>query len=158
MSNTQDDPNARITEAIIGAAMEVHRVLGPGLLESAYQACLEYELFQRGIKFAREVPVPVMYRTVKVECGYRLDFIVEDAVVVEIKSVERLAAVHTAQMITYLKLTGCRVGLIINFNVPLLKQGVRHVDHPDAYWERIARNRVKVSERRESRDEQQETK
>ena len=154
MTIKQDDPTARITEAIIGAAMEVHRVLGPGLLESAYQACLEYELFQRGIKFAREVPVPVMYRTVKVECGYRLDFIVEDAVVVEIKSVEHLAAVHTAQMITYLKLTGCTVGLIINFNVPLLKDGVRHVDHPDHYWERMRKN-IRKRARTEHGDEQQ---
>ena len=92
MTCKQDDPIARITEAIIGAAIEVHRVLGPGLLESAYQACLDYELLQRGMKFARQVPVPVIYRTVKVECGYRLDLLVENSVVVEIKSIDRLAA------------------------------------------------------------------
>jgi GxxExxY protein len=156
MTFNQDDATVRITEAIIGAAMEVHRVLGPGLLESAYQACLEYELFQRDIKFARQVPVPVLYRAVKVECGYRLDFLVENAVVVEIKSVECLARVHTAQMITYLKLTGCRVGLIINFNMSLLKDGVRHVDHPDIYRERVAK-RSKQQERRENGDENQQT-
>ena len=111
MALDQDAATDSITRAIIGAAIEVHRVLGPGLLESAYQACLEYELFQRDIKFARQVPVPIVYRTVKVECGYRLDFLIEGGVVVEIKSVERLAPIHSAQMITYLKLTGCRVGL-----------------------------------------------
>ena len=158
MTLNQEDPITKITDAIIGAAIEVHRVLGPGLLESAYQACLEYEFFQRGITFERQVPVPVMYRTVKVECGYRLDFLVEHCVVVEIKSVECLARSHSAQLITYLKLTGCPVGLIINFNVPTLKTGIRRVEHPDKYWERIASNRAKPSERREGRDEQQETK
>ena len=153
MALDQDAATDSITRAIIGAAIEVHRVLGPGLLESAYQACLEYELFQRDIKFARQVPVPIVYRTVKVECGYRLDFLIEGGVVVEIKSVERLAPIHSAQMITYLKLTGCRVGLIINFNVSMLKEGIRHLDHPDKYWERIAKNRSTETERRESDDE-----
>lgn len=111
-----------------------------------------------GVKFARQVPVPVLYRTVKIDCSYKLDFLVEDAVVVEIKSVEHLAPVHTAQMITYLKLTGCEVGLIINFNVPLLKDGIRHVEHPDRYWERIATNCRKHRERGENYDEKQRIK
>jgi GxxExxY protein len=156
MTFDDDDAIERLTRAVIGAAIEVHRVLGPGLLESAYQACLEYELFQRDIKFARQVPVPVTYRTVKVECGYKLDFLVEGCVVVEIKSVECLARVHSAQVITSLKLTGCPVGLIINFNVATLKNGIRHLDHPDKYWERVA-NRAKQQKRRENGDEQQQT-
>jgi GxxExxY protein len=157
MTFNADTPATQITEAIIGAAIEVHRVLGPGLLESAYQACLEYELFQRGIAFARQVPVPLMYRTVRVECGYKLDFLVEDCVVVEIKSVECLAPIHSAQMITYLKLTGCRVGLIINFNVPILTRGVRRLDHPDDYWERM-RDNARKRERPENGDEKQSPK
>lgn len=131
MAFNRHDPITKITDSIIGAAIEVHRVLGPGLLESAYQACLEYELFQRGVKFTRQVPVPVIYRTVKVDCAYRLDFLVADRVIVEIKSVERLAPIHTAQLIAYLKLTGCPVGLLINFNETILHRGVRRKENPN---------------------------
>ena len=126
-----NDPISKITDAIIGAAIEVHRVLGPGLLESAYQACLEYELMRRDLKFSRQLPVPVMYRTVKVDCGYRLDFLVEDRVIVEVKCVEKLAPIHTAQIIAYLKLTGCEVGLLINFNETMLARGIRRKENPN---------------------------
>jgi GxxExxY protein len=123
----------QITEQIIGAAIAVHRALGPGLLESAYEACLAYELTQQGLKVETQKPLPVVYREVKLDCGYRLDLLVEDAVIVELKSVDRLASIHTAQLMSYLKLSGCRVGLLINFNETLLKNGiVRKVnDFPD---------------------------
>lgn len=113
-----------LTDKIIGAAIEVHRQLGPGLLESVYQACLAQELRLRGIAFQREQPLPVKYKGIDVDCGFRLDFIVEDKVVVELKAVEQVHEVHVAQLLTYLKLTGCRVGFIINFNVPVLKKGI----------------------------------
>ena len=115
----------QITQAVIGAAMEVHRTLGPGLLESAYHECLCRELTVRGIPYERERPIPLEYKGVHLECGYRLDLLVADAVVVEVKSVEALAPVHEAQLLTYLRLGGWRVGLLINFNVPVLKQGIR---------------------------------
>ncbi|MBA2339069.1 MAG: GxxExxY protein [Pyrinomonadaceae bacterium] len=115
----------QVTQAVIGAAMEVHRQLGPGLLESAYAECLCRELILRGIPFERERALPVAYKGVRLECGYRLDLLVASCVVVEIKSVEALAPVHEAQLITYLRLGGWRVGLLINFNVPLLKDGIR---------------------------------
>jgi GxxExxY protein len=115
----------QITQAIIGAAIEVHRRLGPGLLESAYQECLCRELFERGISFERERALPVEYKGIRLECGYRLDMLVAGEVVVEIKAVEALAPVHEAQLLTYLRLGGWQVGLLINFNVPILKQGIR---------------------------------
>ena len=123
----------QVTEQIIGAAIAVHRALGPGLLESAYEACLLYELTQQGLKVEAQKPLPVVYREVKLDCGYRLDLVVENAVVVELKSVDRLAPIHTAQLMSYLKLSGCKVGLLINFNEALLKNGiVRKVnDFPD---------------------------
>lgn len=105
--------------------MDVHRALGPGLLESAYQECLCRELSVRRISFERERPLPLEYKGIHLECGYRLDLLVEGAVVVEIKSVEALAPVHEAQLLTYLRLGGWRVGLLINFNVEVLKQGIR---------------------------------
>jgi GxxExxY protein len=129
MSLDPNDPTTKITEAIIGAAIEVHRVLGPGLLESAYQACLAYELVQREVGFTRQVPLPVTYRDVKIDCGYRLDFLVEGLVVVEIKSVERLAPIHSAQVITYLKLMKCPVGVLLNFNVTALTHGIRRLEN-----------------------------
>ena len=129
MPLASNDPTTRITEAIIGAAIEVHRELGPGLLESAYQACLAYELVQRNVRFMRQVPLPVTYRDVKVDCGYRLDFLVDDLVVVEIKSVERLAPIHSAQLITYLKLMRCPVGLLLNFNVTAMRHGIRRLEN-----------------------------
>jgi GxxExxY protein len=112
-----------LTERIIGAAIEVHRALGPGLLESAYEECLCRELSLRGIAFQRQVPLPVEYKGVKLDCGYRLDVIVENSIVLELKCVEHILPVHEAQLLTYLKLTGRRVGLIINFNVATLAKG-----------------------------------
>ncbi|MFZ5918748.1 MAG: GxxExxY protein [Chloroflexota bacterium] len=122
-----------ITENVIGAAIEVHRALGPGLLESAYEACLAFELAQRGLKVEQQKPLPVMYKEVKLDCGYRLDLLIEDEVVVEIKAVERFERVHQAQVISYLKLSGCSVGLLINFNVNVLKDGIRRIvnEFPD---------------------------
>ncbi len=112
-----------ISKNVIGAAIDVHRVLGPGLLESAYEACLCYELELRNIRFARQADVPVKYKGVNLECGYRIDLLVEDKIV-ELKSVEKLMPIHDAQLLSYLKLTGCTVGLLINFNVLVLKQGI----------------------------------
>ena len=113
-----------LTHEIIGAAIEVHRTLGPGLLESAYEECLARELTLKGLRFERQKPVPVIYKDVKLECGYRIDLLVEGRVVVELKSVETLARVSEAVVLTYLRLSGCRLGLLINFWVPALKDGV----------------------------------
>jgi GxxExxY protein len=112
-----------LTEQIIGAAIEVHRVLGPGLLESAYEECVCHEFNLRGLKFQRQLALPVEYKDVKLDCGYRLDLVVEESVVVELKCVEHTLPVHEAKLLTYLKLTGKRVGLIINFNVAVLVRG-----------------------------------
>lgn len=117
----------RITEDVIGAAITVHRALGPGLLESAYEACLAFEMIQRGPKVEPQKPLPVVYRDITLECGYRLDLFVEESVIVEIKSVEQLAPIHEAQLLSYLRLADCRVGLLINFNVKVLKNGVRRM-------------------------------
>lgn len=124
----------RITESIIGAAIDVHRALGPGLLESAYEVCLAFEVAQRGLKVEQQKPLPVVYREVKLDCGYRLDLLVEESVIVEIKAIDSLAPIHQAQLLSYLKLSGCRVGLLINFNVKVLKDGIRRVvnDFPDS--------------------------
>ena len=113
-----------LTDRIIGAAIEVHRALGPGLLESAYQACLAREFSLRRVAFEREKPLPVEYKGVQLDCSYRLDFLVNDKVVVELKAVENVHPIHEAQLLTYLRLSGCRVGLLINFNVPVLKDGI----------------------------------
>lgn len=113
------------TEPIIGAAIEVHRQMGPGLLESTYEECLCHELHLCGIRFTRQVELPVIYKGLKLDCGYRIDLLVEDTVVVELKAVEQLLPVHEAQLLTYLHLTKKPVGLLINFNVPLLKDGIR---------------------------------
>ncbi len=118
---------AGLTSQIIGAAVEVHRELGPGLLESAYEACLAWELAARGMKVAREVAVPVRYKGVRLDCGYRLDLLVDDAVIVELKAVRALEPIHTAQLLTYLRLTGHRVGLLLNFHTPTLKSGIKRV-------------------------------
>lgn len=117
----------RITENIIGAAIEVHREIGPGLLESAYEACLAFELGERKLKVARQVPLPLVYKDVKLDCGYRLDLLVDDLVIVELKAVDVLHDVHKAQLLSYLKISGLNVGLLINFNVKMLKQGVVRV-------------------------------
>lgn len=114
-----------LTHAIIGAAIDVHRQLGPGLLESAYEECMDRELTLRAISFDRQEPLPVVYKGVKLECGYRLDFLVEGRVIVELKAVEALAPIHDAILLTYLKLSGCKIGLLINFNCATLKDGVR---------------------------------
>jgi GxxExxY protein len=114
----------KLTGAIIGAAVEVHRELGPGLIESAYEECLCHELSVRGLSFQRQVSLPVRYKKVKLDCGYRLDIVVEDAVVLELKSVESLQGIHEAQLMTYLRLSNKPVGLLINFNVPVLKDGI----------------------------------
>jgi GxxExxY protein len=113
-----------LTEKIIGAAIEVHRELGPGLLESAYEQCLCHELHVRGISFQRKVTVPVSYKGIKLDCKYKLDLLVEDTVIVELKCVPHVEPVHTAQLLTYLRLTGKRVGLIINFKVAVLMHGI----------------------------------
>jgi len=113
-----------ITDTVIGAAIEVHRALGPGLLESAYEECLCRELSLRGLSFQRQVPLPVSYKGVKLDCGYRIDLIVSESVIIEIKAVDQLEPVHEAQLMTYLKLSNIHVGLLVNFNVPLLKQGI----------------------------------
>jgi GxxExxY protein len=116
-----------LSKAIIGCAMKVHTRLGPGLLESAYEACLAYELSKAGLHFERQKPMPLIYDDVKLDVGYRLDLIVENRVVVDPKSVEALVPVFTAQMITYLRLSGCKLGLIINFNVEHLRDGIKRI-------------------------------
>ena len=116
-----------ITEKIIGAAIEVHRVIGPGLLERCCGASLCRELKMQGLRFARQVLLPVRYKDIDLDCGYRMDLVVEESVIVEIKAVEGILPIHEAQLLTYLRLTGQRVGLLINFNVPVLKQGVRRL-------------------------------
>ena len=114
-----------LTHEIIGSAIEVHRYLGPGLLESSYRECLCHELSIREVSYRREYALPLQYKGIRLECGYRLDILVEGLVVVEIKAVERLAPVHDAQLLTYLRIGGWSVGLLINFNVAVLKEGIR---------------------------------
>ena len=116
-----------LCEEIIGAAIEVHRHLGPGLLESAYELCFCHELSLRSLRFERQRPVPIDYKGILLDCGYKLDVVVEQRVVVELKTVERILPIHVAQVITYLKLTNHEVGLLMNFNVPLLRDGVRRL-------------------------------
>jgi GxxExxY protein len=122
-------PIDQLTETIIGAAIAVHRELGPGLLESAYEACLAFELAERGLDVARQMELPVIYRGVRIDCGYRLDLLVEKQVVVEVKSIDQLAPVHEAQILTYLRLSGCHVGSLINFNVRQLISGLKRFVH-----------------------------
>ena len=117
----------KITEVIIGCAIEVHKQLGPGLLESTYEACLYYELVKAGINVQRQVPMPLIYKEVHLEHGYRIDLLVENCIVLEIKMVEAIADVHMAQTLTYLKLSGAKVGLIINFNVLKLTNGIKRL-------------------------------
>ena len=116
-----------LTELIIGAALDVHRELGPGLLEQSYEACLAFELLSRGLGIARQKPLPLVYKNQRLDCGFRIDLLVEEAVVVEIKAIERFERVHVAQMMSYLKFTDCRVGLLMNFNVALFKDGLKRV-------------------------------
>jgi len=120
----QNDP---LTERIIGFAIEVHRLLGPGLLESAYEECLCYELAQNGLTFHRQVPLPVVYKAVRLDCGYRMDVVIEHSLIVELKATERLMPIHEAQVLTYMRLSGIRTGLLMNFNTPVLKDGIRRL-------------------------------
>ncbi len=117
----------KTTETIIGKAIEVHRHLGPGLLESAYEACLMYELVQGGFMVEQQKPVSIHYKGVYIDCGYRIDLLVENSVVVELKAVEKLLPVHKAQLLSYLKLSGYKLGLLINFNVEILKNGIQRI-------------------------------
>ena len=119
------DAQDPLTDRIIGLAIEVHRALGPGLLESAYEQCLCYEFESHGIPFRQQVSLPVTYKSVRLDCGYRMDLVVADQVVVELKTVERLLPIHEAQLLTYLKLSGIRTGLLMNFNAAVLKDGIR---------------------------------
>ena len=114
-----------LTGKVIGAAIEVHRDVGPGLLESTYEQCLAYELKLRGLSFKVQVPIPVQFKGVKLDCGYRADLVVEDILVVELKSVEQIVKIHEAQLLTYMKHAKAEVGLLINFNVTVLKQGIK---------------------------------
>ena len=125
-----DLPSNSITSEIIGAAIEVHRILGPGLLESTYMPCLEFELTARNLRFARQRAVPIVYKGMVLDAAYRIDLVVEDLVIIEIKSVERVIPVHKAQVLTYLALTGSAAGLLINFNVPKLIDGVTRLINP----------------------------
>ena len=117
----------KVARALVDAGLKVHKALGPGLLESVYEHCLVYELESRGLSLQRQAALPVRYRDIVLDAGYRLDLIVEEMVVVEIKAVENLTRLHEAQILTYLRCSGCRVGLLMNFNVPLFKQGVRRL-------------------------------
>lgn len=116
-----------ISERIIGCAIEVHKRLGPGLLESAYEECLFYEIFQLGLKIEKQKPLPLIYKEIKLEVGYRIDLLVENKVIIEIKSVDALNDIHTAQVLTYLKISGCKLGLLINFNVLKVKDGIKRL-------------------------------
>jgi GxxExxY protein len=122
-----DSEKDSLTGKIIGAAIEVHRNLGPGLLESAYEACLAHELQVKNLKVERQQLLPIVYKGIRLSCDYRIDLLVEDEVIIEIKSVKDLAPVHEAQLLSYLKLHGGGRGLLINFNVPLLKDGIRRL-------------------------------
>ena len=117
----------KITEMIIGGAIAVHRALGPGLLESAYEACLGYELIDRGLSVERQKALPVKYRGVNLDCGYRIDLLVERIIIIELKAVEKIDPIHKAQLLSYLKLSDCKLGLLINFNVRMLKNGIHRI-------------------------------
>lgn len=116
-----------LSSRVLGAAIEVHRNLGPGLLESVYQQCLAYELSKLNVKFSMEHPIPVRYKDVNVDCAFRADLIVENNIIIEIKSAEKILPIHEAQLLTYLRLTGIRLGLLINFNTRLLKNGIKRI-------------------------------
>ena len=117
----------KITGEIIGAAIEVHKVLGPGLLESAYEECLCHELGLRGVVFERQVPLPLEYKGIRLDCGYRIDLVVEKHIIVELKTVNKIDPIHEAQLLTYLHLRNERLGLVINFNVSMLKNGIKRI-------------------------------
>ena len=125
--NTEEFENNSLTDAIIGAAISVHRELGPGLLESVYEKCLAFELSDRGLSVTTQKEISVRYKNLTFDCGFRADLIVENKVLIELKSIDQLLPVHTAQVLTYLKLSNLRTGLLINFNVPLLKSGIKRL-------------------------------
>jgi len=114
-----------LSNRVIGCALEVHRTLGPGLLESTYEQCLAHELSLAGISFKLQLPLPVKYKGIKLDCGYRIDLLVNDELIVELKSVDQIMGIHQAQLLTYMKLSGVKVGLLINFNVEMLKSGIK---------------------------------
>ncbi|HEV3201906.1 MAG TPA: GxxExxY protein [Bryobacteraceae bacterium] len=116
-----------MTQLIIGAAIEVHRQTGPGLMESVYEECLCYELSQLGLRFQRQMPLPISYKGIKFACGYKMDLVVEDAIVLELKTVDQILPVHCAQLLTYLKLSGKKVGLLLKFDEPILKKGLKRL-------------------------------
>jgi len=117
----------RISSKIILAAIEVHRTLGPGLLESAYEGCLGHELRLQGLKFERQISLPVIYKGLELDCGYRLDLIVEEKIILELKTVKAFEPIHEAQLLTYLRLTGLKLGMLLNFIVPLMKDGIKRI-------------------------------
>jgi GxxExxY protein len=125
--STEEGLHRELTESIIGAAISVHRELGPGLLESVYEKCLAFELADRGLSVTTQKEIPVRYKNLTFDCSFRADLIVENKVLLELKSIDQLTAIHTSQVITYLKLTGLRTGLLINFNVPTLKTGLKRI-------------------------------
>ncbi|MFH1230327.1 MAG: GxxExxY protein [Planctomycetota bacterium] len=117
----------KLSNKVIGLAIEVHRNLGPGLLESVYQQCLSYELSENNIEFKSEYPVPVKYKNINIDCSFRADLIVSDNIILELKATDKILPIHEAQLMTYMKITGIRLGLIINFNVKLLKNGIKRI-------------------------------
>ena len=117
----------KLSSKIINAAIEVHRALGPGLLESAYEECMCYEFRLRDFSFERQKPLPIIYKGNKLDCGYRLDIVVENAIILELKSCAKIEPIHKAQLLTYLKLSGLKLGLLLNFNVPLMREGITRV-------------------------------
>ena len=126
-SESSEGDKDPLTQNVIGCAIEVHRHLGPGLLESTYEQCLAYELGLAGLEFKAQAPMPIRYKNVALDCGYRVDLLVEDRLIVELKAVEQTLGIHQAQVITYMKLANAPVGLLINFNVKLLKDGIRRL-------------------------------
>jgi GxxExxY protein len=117
----------QVTQAIIGAAIQVHKSIGPGLLESAYEACLAYELGEIGLTVERQKPLPLVYKNIKLDCGNRVDILIEEKIIVEVKAIDQVLPVHLAQMLSYLRISGCKVGLLINFNEKLLKHGIHRI-------------------------------
>jgi len=123
---TKEEAN-RLSHEVIGAAIEVHRALGPGLLESAYEECLAHELTLRRIGFERQVPLPIRYKGVHLDCGYRMDMVIQNGLVLELKAIERILPIHQVQLLTYLRLSGTWLGLLLNFHVPVLQRGIQRI-------------------------------
>jgi GxxExxY protein len=117
----------KLSNRVIGCALEVHRYLGPGLLESTYEQCLAHELKMAGIPFKLQCPLPVEYKGIKLDCGYRIDLLIDDSIIVELKSVEKILPIHKAQLLTYMKLSGISIGLLMNFNVEYIKNGIKRM-------------------------------